>query len=138
MISLSLRGLLAGRGGGVLSGRVTDHMVQLSAFFFFLFLFLPLKSAALDFGLDMKRLDSFKLLSAQSGSALPDGFNKEPRTVASAADGPAAARASSLSILSNSQKRRAERIIYLLECFFFFNLYLLIVWCIVFLSLHCV
>lgn len=93
MISLSLRGLLAGRGGGVLSGRVTDHMVQLSAFFFFLFL--PLKSAALDFGLDMKRLDSFKLLSAQSGSALPDGFNKEPRTVASAADGPAAARASS-------------------------------------------
>lgn len=67
-------------------------------------LFLPLKSAALDFGLDMKRLDSFKLLSAQSGSALPDVFNKEPRTVASAAGGPGCCSLLR-SILSNSPKK---------------------------------
>lgn len=96
-------------------------------------LFLPLKSAALDFGLDMKRLDSFKLLSAQSGSALPDVFNKEPRTVASAAGGPGCC-SRLCSILSNPQKKRE-----LFTCWsrvFLFNLYPLIVWCLVCLSIN--
>lgn len=72
-------------------------------------LFLPLKSAALDFGLDMKRLDRFKLLSAQSGSALPDVFNKEPRTVASAAGGLGCC-SRLRSILSNVQEKKKREL----------------------------
>lgn len=103
------------------------------AFSFFFFCF-PLKFTALDFGLDMKRLDSFKLLSAPSSSVLPDGFNKHPRSVASAADGPGCARL--LSILSHLQEGRAEgRIIHLMESFSS-NPYPLIVLCAVFLSLN--
>lgn len=93
-------------------------------------LFLPLKSAVLDFGLDMKRLDRFKLLSAQSGSALPDVFNKEPRTVASAAGGLGCC-SRLRSILSNVQEKKKKEN-YLLV----YPLYPLIVWCIMFLSMN--
>lgn len=138
MISLSLRGLLAGGGGGgVLSGWVTDHMAWSSAvvLFFLPPLFLPLKSAALDLGLDMKWLDSFKLLAAQSGSELPDVFNKEPRTVASAASGRGCC-SRLLSILSNSPKK--ENYLLIRVGFFEFNLYFLVFCFIVFQSINAI
>lgn len=107
----------------------TECLLFLSFFFF-----LPLKFTTLDFGLDMKRLDSFKLLSAPSSSVLPDGFNKHPRSVASAADGLGCARL--LSILSHLKEGRAkDRIVHLMELFSL-HPYPLIVLCILFLSLN--